>query len=397
MLRDWLWLAQTPGIGAGKIAQLLSYFGTPEAVYFAGADALALAGMSQREITALSDKDLTTADTILEECDRKDIRITVLSDAAYPDDLRQIPDPPPVLYYYGRLPDLTKRPVLGVVGARSASAYGLTSAKRLGYQIGRCGGIVVTGLARGIDTQAAEGALTADTQVIGVLGCGVDVVYPPENRYLFRDVIRNGCILSEFPPGTPPYAPHFPQRNRIISGLSDGVIVVEAAEKSGSLITADLALEQGRDVFAVPGNIDNPACVGSNQLLRDGARLITCGWDAVQEYLHRYPDTITEFHGGSHTVAEPAAKVASPVELPAEEPSPAEPKPVPIDVEALQGSVSADEFAVLRALKAGEKHIDELIAETGLAASKALTALTLLEVKKHITRLPGKRYTLATK
>lgn len=394
MLRYWVWLAQTASIGGVKVKRLLEHFDSPRAVFCADAPALRVAGLTAPEAEAILAHDLRDADEILNACYEKNIHILTLQDSAYPEFLREIPDPPPVLYYCGRLPDLSRRAALGVVGARNASAYGLTSAKRLGYQIGRCGGIVVTGMARGVDSQAAEGALSANAPVIGVLGCGVDVVYPPENRRLFRDVAKNGCILSEFPPATPPLGVNFPRRNRIISGLSDGVIVVEAGEKSGSLITAELALEQGRDVFAVPGNIDNPACAGSNRLLRENALVVTCGWDAMQEYQYRYPETVVEFHGGNTATVSELPRVASPVDLPTEEDRKKTP-PKPIDIEALQTAVSAEEYALLKELQNGAQQVDELIARTGLPAAKALSSITLLEVKGHIKRLPGKRFMLA--
>lgn len=393
MLRYWVWLAQAAFIGPMKIARLFECFDTPETIYHADESALALAGLTERETASLQNKDLSEAKHIVEACYDRHIGILTLHDVGYPAALREIADPPPVLYYVGRLPELSRKATLGVVGARKASAYGQTTAKRLGYQIARCGGVVVTGLARGVDSLAAEGALSGEGPVVGVLGCGVDVVYPRENRYLYRDVCRGGCVLSEYPPGTQPFAGNFPRRNRLISGMSDGVIVVEAGEKSGALITAEHALEQGRDVFAVPGNIDNPACAGSNRLLRDGAIAVTCGWEAVQEYRHRYPDTITEFRGGTQIAVEELPKVASDVMLPSEDAPPA--KKQPIDVAPLQEKLSEAEFTVLQALTAGERQLDALIAETGLPASKALSSITLLEVKGYIQRLPGKRFALA--
>lgn len=395
MLRYWVWLAQADAVGAVKVKKLLEHFASPEAIFYADESALRFAGLTEKEAASLLRHELAEADAILETCYQKNIRILTLQDSDYPAFLQEIHDPPPVLYCVGKLPDLSRRAAIGVVGARSASAYGLTCAKRLGYQIGRCGGVVVTGMARGIDSVAAEGALSADAPVIGVLGCGVDIVYPPENRWLFRDVARNGCILSEFPPQTPPLGMHFPQRNRIISGLSDGVIVVEAGEKSGSLITAELALEQGRDVFAVPGNIDNAACVGSNRLLRESAMLVTSGWDVMQEYVHRYPETIVEFRGGNSVTATDLPRVASPIREPQEkEPAP-ETKKEPIDITPLQASVSAEEFAILQKLQNGAQQVDELIAATGLPAAKALSSITLLQVKGYIQHLPGKRFALA--
>ena len=389
MLRDWVRLSRAAGIGPKKIRTLLERFGTPEEIYRADEAALSLAGLSPKEIASLQDGDPSEADAILERCYEKHISLMTLQDSAYPDFLREIPDPPAVLYWFGRLPELSRRPAIGVVGARNASAYGLTASMRMGYQIARCGGVVVTGLARGIDSKAAEGALSGGGQVIGVLGCGVDVVYPRENRWLYRDVCRSGCLISEYPPGTPPFAGNFPVRNRILSGLCDGVVVVEAAEKSGSLITAELALEQGRDVFAVPGNIDNPTCEGSNQLLRNGALAVTCGWDVMQEYLHRYPGTVTEFHGGDQIQCPEPPVAASPVFLPEEKEAKS------LDIRSVKERVSEDEYRVLELLTEGERQLDTLIADSGLPASKVLTALTLLEVKGFLKRLPGKRFTLS--
>ena len=291
MLIHWLWLAHRPGLSDRMKAVLLQHFQDPEDIYFADKEAFShIEGLSPENLEALQDKELTPAEQIMDACQQENLHILTCRDAAYPGALKNIPDPPLVLYYKGQLPSLDSSPVIGVVGTRKASAYGMTSAKRLGYQIGKCGGIVVSGMAYGIDSMAMSGALTAGAKVVGVLGCGADIVYPLSNRALFQDVERYGCILSEFPPGTPPAKWNFPRRNRIISGLSNGVLVVEAPEKSGALITARLAAEQGRDVFAVPGNIDMPSFVGSNRLLRDGAIMVSSGWDILSEYEALYPD-----------------------------------------------------------------------------------------------------------
>ena len=272
MLIHWIWLAHRPGVNDRMKVTLLQHFRDPEDIFFADSEAFDhIEGLSEEAAESLRDKNLIPAEEILEACHREKLHVLTYRDAAYPARLKNITDPPIVLYYKGQLPDFDTLPVIAVVGTRKASAYGLTTAKRLGYQIGKCGGIVVSGMAYGIDGMAMSGALTAGRQVVGVLGCGADIVYPLSNRGLFKDAERYGCILSEFPPGYQPTKWSFPKRNRIISGLSNGVLVVEAPEKSGSLITARLAAEQGRDVFVVPGNIDLPSFVGSNRLLRDGA------------------------------------------------------------------------------------------------------------------------------
>ena len=390
----------------------MEIFGSAEAVWRAGASDYLRYGLSQRELPALLNKELSEAEKIAERCEPAEIRMLALADTDYPACLQTLEDAPTLLYCRGRLPRLDERPAIGMVGARNASSYGLAAAKRLGYQLARCGAIVVTGLARGIDTLAAEGALLGDAPVIGVLGCGVDVIYPRENRYLYQDVMRNGCILSEYPPGTLPLAGNFPPRNRIISGLSDGVIVVEAAEKSGALITATHALEQGRDVFVVPGTIDNPACVGSNRLLRNGALAISSGWDAIQEYEFRYPDTVVEFHSAApdegaqngaeerrSSAQEKTAGTANGAEAPAEAGKPdaplARPEKRPIDVEALADRLNADELCLLRLVQDGPLQLDELIAGSGIPTARALGAITILEIKGYLIRLPGRFYRLA--
>lgn len=414
MLVHWIWLAHRPGLTDRAKLALLQRFRDPEELFFADSGAYAdLEELSEAGREALGDKNLIPAGEILEYCRREKLHLLTIQDAAYPGRLKNISDPPILLYYKGRLPDFDGSPVIAVVGTRKASAYGLTAAKRLGYQIGRCGGIVVSGMAYGIDGMAMAGALTAGQTVVGVLGCGADVVYPPSNRALFQDAAEYGCLLSEFPPGTPPVKWNFPKRNRIISGLSCGVLVVEAPEKSGALITAGLAAEQGRDVFVVPGNIDQPSFVGSNRLLRDGAIAVSSGWDILSEYEALYPDKI-------HRDTAPARQTAYPDEVRAGgEPDDARTKVAqkPVlpkkngnlkkeldkkvidkpqsaaysDVNDILPKLSPEEALVFRALEGGERLVDDVIAETGLTTGKLLAALTMLELKGLLKRLPGKR------
>ena len=306
MLIHWIWLAHRPGVNDRMKVRLLQHFRDPEDIYFADGEIYRhVEGMTGEAAKSLEDKDLTSAEAALEACRREGLHLLTFQDAAYPSRLKNIPDPPILLYYKGQLPDLDGLPVIGVVGTRKASAYGMQTAKRMGYQIARCGGIVVSGMAYGIDGMAMSGALTAGQTTVGVLGCGADIVYPLSNRALFKDVESYGCILSEFAPGTQPAKWTFPKRNRIISGLSCGVLVVEAPEGSGALITANHALEQGRDVFVVPGNIDQPGFVGSHRLLRDGATLVSSGWDILSEYEALYPDKIHREEAASHQCAYP--------------------------------------------------------------------------------------------
>ena len=285
MLAHWIWLATRPGIGVRSALMLLRAFPNIEALFYAGREDYALVeGADSRHLEALCDKSLGEANGILGDCAAKGIHVLTYQDAAYPNRLKHIPDPPLTLYYQGTLPDFDAEPAVAVVGTRRASAYGCLTARRMGYQIAKCGGLVVSGMAGGVDTLAMKGALLAEQPVVGVLGNGLDVVYPRSNRDLYRDVAWRGCLLSEFPPGTPPIGRNFPRRNRIISGLTCGVVVVEAPARSGALITAQLALDQGRDVFAVPGNVDAACSAGSNGLLREGAIVVQHGWDVMEEY-----------------------------------------------------------------------------------------------------------------
>jgi len=414
MLLHWVWLAHRPGTADRMKLRLLEHFRDPEDIYFADGESYRhVTGLSEEAVQALKDKDLSGAQSVLEACHREKLHIVTLRDAAYPSRLKNIPDPPILLYYKGQLPDFDSQPVIGVVGTRKASAYGLQTAKRLGYQIAKCGGIVVSGMAYGIDGMAMSGALTAGQTTVGVLGCGADVVYPRSNRSLFRDVASYGCILSEFAPGSQPAKWTFPKRNRIISGLSNGVLVVEAPEKSGALITANCALEQGRDVFVVPGNIDQPGFVGNHRLLREGATLVSSGWDVLSEYEALYPDKLHKDLTPSHLTvsAEELLQPEKPLEKVAQKPElPGKSKPLKkklekksIDNEASEAysdvnttlpKLSPDEQLIVKLLASGECLVDDVIAGTGLTTGKILALLTMLELKGVVKRLPGKRICL---
>ncbi len=406
----WLWLSRKKGLGPKRIHQLLERFGTAQDLFDAGQMQLLRAGLPTTEAELLADKELAEAAAIRDACFRLGISILCWDDERYPQILRQIPDAPVVLYYKGRLPELGKRPSLALVGARKASAYGQLTAKTLGYQAARCGCITVTGLAAGIDAAAAEGALLGDGPVIGVLGCGADVVYPKSSRQLYREVESHGCILTEYPPGTAPFATHFPARNRIISGLCDGVVVVEAGEKSGALITANLALDQGRDVYAVPGPAGSVSCAGSNRLIKEGATLLETCYEAARTYSFRYPGSVTAFTG----VPDPDETLApDPDEKPAPQPqrptTPAPEKPAapaanaqpngpwplpPEEIARRKAGRSPEEQRIIEALRCGPMQLDLLIADTGLPTAKVLAVLTLMELRGGLGRLPGKYYTL---
>ena len=406
MLEYWLWLTTRRGLGNQGMHAVLRHFGSPEAAFYADAEACrAIEGV--RDPQPLEEKDLSEPRRILSECHRKSIHILTWQDAAYPGRLRNIDDPPLLLYYQGTLPDFDAEPVIAMVGTRKASLYGMQQAKTLGYQLARLGAIVVSGGADGIDTMCLTGALTAGRPVVAVLGCGVDIVYPAKNRGLFEDIRYHGCLLSEYPPGTPALGDHFPVRNRILSGLSLGVVVVEAPKKSCALITAARALEQGRDVFALPANVGTPTSAGNLQLLKDGAMLIEEGWDVMREYEQLYPELISRQPEAVPMTMAPgqmqeisAAKVAEKRSFPKKD----DKKDVDnrenrdyIDVQEISDSLSPDEKTVIGLLSGQPAHMDEIIDRAQLPAGRVLSAITLLEVKQYIERLPGKRFSLAKK
>ncbi len=409
MLIHWIWLSTCPELNNRQKKQLLEKLGDPEKIYCAEKTIFAeVDGLPETAVKALLDKDLTHARTIMNQCTDKKIGICTYGDNDYPRRLRHISDPPLVLYYKGTLPDLEGRPILGAVGTRRASAYGMTVAQRMGYQMTACGAAVVSGAADGVDAAAMRGALMAGGTVVGVLGCGVDVVYPKKNSQLFADMVRQGCLISEFPPQTPPYKWNFPQRNRIISGMSNGVVVIEAPLNSGSMITARSALEQGRDVFCVPGNVDMPTFEGSNALLREGAIAVRDGWDVLSEYTAVYPGTVTpqgildtphikEY--GDETTLKVSQKPYSPAQkLPSDKKKEKKPidnkeKPPYSDVKDVLPFLPEDQQMIVELLTSA-RLVDELIAETGLSAAKVGAALTVLEIKGIVRRLPGKRVAL---
>ncbi len=412
MRKYWIWLAQHPALNEWERVRLLEQFhNDPRAVYGAlPSDAPHMEELLRR---ALSDTALDGAEQILRSCEEKGITLLTLADERYPRQLRAILDPPTVLYCRGSMPDLETVPAVSLVGTRDASPYGLRTARRMGWQAASCGAVVVSGLAAGVDGAAMEGALDAGGTVIGVVGGGVDYVYPKENEPLYRRTEEQGCILSEYPPGTLPRRWHFPKRNRIVSALASSVLVVEAALKSGSLITARLASEQGRHVFVVPANIDQPRFFGNCSLLRQGATPAFDGWDLLAPFCDRYPDTIRrslppmpgeELPGPEET--EPAAgektpkKKARPGKNGVKKPSPDKkvidkaPSGPYSDLNTILTALTPDQAAIVQCLKEGPRLADDIIAETGLAAGAYMANATMLEVKGLIKTLPGKRIIL---
>ena len=401
-LRYWVWLSTRKGIGARAMGDLLRYYGSPEEIYFVRK------GNYPRELNintaSLEDKTLSNVSEILGKCSDRGYSILTLGDAAYPARLKNIYDPPVVLYVDGKLPLIDEEIAVNIVGTRDCTPYGIKISEQMGYEITKMGGLVISGLARGIDSAAARGALRGNGKVVGVLGCGIDIVYPPSNERLFWDVKNFGALVSEYPPGEQPDRGHFPARNRIMSGLSLGVVVAEAPERSGALITASLALEQGRDVFAVPGNVDASSCRGSNLLLKEGAQPVTCGRDIMELYAVRYPDRFVEARRlnklderGVEILAErelaeiPAKDRASKRKTPKKAIDKEKTEDY-IDISVRPEGLSPDEEKILDFMSGRTMHVDDIIEGSGIGAPKVLSALTMLEIAGAVKQEPGKRF-----
>ena len=384
MLKYWVWLSELKGLRNQTRLALLRRFGDPESIFYADTDELLLTdGVERSQLKLLENHDLAPADRILADCQRLDIRLLTLSDAAYPGQLKNIYDPPALLYCKGRLPLLDDLLCVAVVGTRDCTPYGVACAEKLGFGLASGGAAVVSGLAKGIDAAAIRGALRAGGVTVGVVGNGLDVYYPHESRYLYEDVASAGILLSEYPPGTEPASGHFPVRNRIISGLSLAALVVEAPEKSGALITAATALEQGRDVFAVPGPIDAPASVGCNCLIRDGAGLVSDASDILREYEGRFVLNLKESREQPETLGYQARMAP-------------EPKPVAptLSLRHSDAELTDDQIAVLKALSDTEPmQVDDLTELVEIPTRRVLSALTVLEIDQYVAQHPGKRYT----
>lgn len=362
-----IWLAERPGCSAELRMQLLERFGTAQAVWESTErELMEIPGLRQRQRESLLQKGLEQAKLILRDCARQNIRVISMEETDYPAPLRDLADAPIVLYVRGTMPDWENTISVGIVGTRRATSYGLNASRWLAANLAHAGCTIVSGMALGIDGQANLGALEADGTTVAVLGCGADVCYPPAHKELMARIIEHGAVITEYPPGTEPKSYHFPLRNRIMSGLSRGVIVIEAPAKSGALITADRALEQGRDVFAVPGNINSPQSAGTNRLLREGgAELVTCAADV----LAHYPEESKQL---TPTKALPDLSRRR--------------KERPAAVRPSSVVLSPTEQRILDSVRRGADSTDAIIEETGMSASHVLAALTMLEINGMLRR-----------
>lgn len=403
-LKYWLWLTSRPGMTPGKVWMLLDHFVTPERIYYADQEEYNLVPLTQRQRRGLEDKSMDRPQTILADCERLGVDIMTLQDAAYPQRLRQLADPPAVLYWKGKKFLFDEEPAIAVVGTRRPSQYGERMAEKFGLELSRGGALVVSGIAEGLDTCAIRGALKGGGAVVSLLAGGVDRIAGP-SRFLAQDVAAVGALISEYPPGTEHRGEHYRPRNRILSGLCLGVLAVECRSFGGTMLTVNHALEQGRDVFAVPGALDNEMSEGTNRLIQQGAKLVTSGRDILEEYWDRFPLKLSAAAPLPPQVARERLGEGKPVE-PSPEPEKSRAKsPQPERQEPRQPSgreviprkeqkarFTDDELQIIAALEERSLSADEVVERTQISARYVLSALTMLQVQGAVEELPGRRF-----
>ena len=369
-MKDWIALNMTPGVGPRVTSRLLEHFGSAEAIFDAPRRELALLRLTPETIESIAKRELhARADAEIERVRKLGGDILVLDDGVYPALLRETYDPPVTLYMKGAWADCLERPCIAIVGSRRCSTYGQNAALMLSRELAQRGVTIVSGMARGIDAAAHRGALEAGGRTVGVMGTGLDQIYPRDHKKLAEEILNKGALVTQFPLGTPPVSENFPYRNRVISGLSLGVIVVEAAENSGSLITARLAMEQNREVFAVPGNITSRNSFGTNYLIKGAGAKLVQQWQDI----------------ASELPAEIAAQLLPP-------PSKKKKKGELVDQLQLAPSDLNDyERVVFKLLMTDTpQQIDTLAEITKLSINQLTSALLTLEMRELIRALPGK-------
>ena len=428
-----IWLSLCTGVASAEFVPLIAKFGSAYALFCAPESEIEALDVGEGLKGRLCNKSLDEAYGILEYCQKHGVGILCYTDEAYPSTLRAIKAPPCVLYYKGTLPDFEKRLFISMVGTRSMSEYGKEMAYRISYELASTGTVIVSGMALGVDAACAVGALAAKGCTIAVLGCGIDVPYPRQHERLMHAIAERGLVLTEFPPSTPPRGYHFPLRNRIISGLGAGTLVVEADLGSGALITAREAIVQGKDIYAIPGNVGDPNTSGTNALIRDGAAVVLGARDILQNYAFLYRDSVDSarlLRAQERSDPDPAAFARYGVGLPAAQ-APAksvaevreaqkEPKKVSASVASKPQAESPTQKAAPEQ-PAAQEHVDdsaEVLAQftpkqremfaqipldkaisadwlvrCGYPTHEVMMALTMFEIKGLVSSLPGGLYT----
>ena len=421
----WIWLADKCGVACREFSRLIGMFENPFEIYRLDAEEIgAIDGISERLKNALCSKSLEYAYSVLKYCKKCGVEIIAYADNKYPQKLKTLEDPPVLLYCVGELPDLDRRVAVGIVGTRKMSAYGAHSAYKISYELASANLCIVSGMALGIDAIAACAALDAKGSTVAVLGCGIDIVYPRAHAKLKRFIENHGAVITEYPLGEPPQGKNFPKRNRIISGLSNGVFVVEGDERSGAMISARHAISQGRDIFALPGNIDESNSEGPNELIKNGANVVVASDDIIVYYDFLHHDVINyrglkasrcksdldlkrlERYGVAADICYVAEQSTPAPEAPAPQPKPRTEKTPEREAvaDAPTREVKSDNSAeILATLDAVTQRVfslmpmdravapDEFVS-SGVGISEAITALTMLELSGLCESLPGGTY-----
>ena len=397
-LKYWLWLSGAEVSARSKAALFKHYGGAQEAFMAPKGDYAHVEGLSPRDREILEKRQLYRADDILAECEKQHLDIITYQDARYPKRLKNIYAPPAVLYVRGKLPNVDENAAIAVVGTRRASQYGVRMARSIANDIIRCGAVVISGLTRGIDAAAAEGALLADGRVIAVLGTS----HEKDRSFLSADVAVKGAVISEYAPTMPMKNAYFRERNRVSAGLSVGVVAVEAPESSGTALFVAEAAEQGKEIFAVPTTADSYSGAGTLEMLKDGAKLITCGWDAVSEFEYLFPGRLHPPTEGSAVEKTAPAQEDSP-EKTDKKPSDTAKKVIDkendrgyIDLKEQLSALSETQLQIVSAIDSRASHIDDIIEATGLSTATVLAQLTVLEIKGIVRREAGRRISLNT-
>lgn len=427
----WIWLQQVLKYGNNKIRTINLIYESAEDFYNAGPEGWKMCGcFNAKELDTIKKYKLEKAYDILEKCSKLGQKVITIADESYPDRLKQIANPPCVLYVKGDLPKIDDKICISVVGTRSATLYGIQMAFDISLELAQSDVIVISGGALGIDGAAHKGAIQGGGKTVAVLGCGIDYPYLMQNEPIRKIISKSGAVISEFAPSFPAYPANFPMRNRIISGLSLGTVVIEAGKKSGSLITAGLALEQNRDVFAVPVDMNSSVSEGTTALIRDGAKIVTCGEDILCEYrtayfrekkeekvlpiiferptqetyeqmngftldkarnattkLQKLKNTLQNEKACKNSKKEPKEDLKQKIQ---EDENPSENK-----IKYNINDLSPEGKSVYNILKGGKKHIDALVVETGLPIFKLLPVLTEMEIEGIIESYAGRFYGIA--
>lgn len=418
-IKYWIWLSLCvpPGSKAGDLL-LLSFSADAKAIYDAGEEAFEnLEGIDKSVIQALLNKDLSEAEEILEYCAVNNIGLLPYNSDLYPSRLRRIERAPILLYYRGQLIDFDKNVGIAAVGTRSYTEYGRREAYRICRDLALGGAIIISGMARGIDGFCHRGALDVQAHTVAVLGCGINKVYPPEHEELMNEIIRNGTVISEYRPFTDPIGSNFPLRNRIISGLALGTLVIEANQRSGALITARYALKQGRDIFALPGKVGDANSQGTNELIQKGAKMVQNAEDILGEYEFYYPNLISieklpkfnRFHLNPFRRKAPIAKKSDDAEKSAQkkksrggiaedtgEAAASGPEPnigkTVSETDYSSYNLSSEQLQILTGMEPGNPTLPDELAKQGIPVSKILSGLTMLEIKGLVEKIPGGKF-----